>query len=287
MKTFTFIEPQGVVDYCPGDISGPVVVEPKLDGWRCLISWTNGVPVLYTRNGEEIPLPHIQREAALLMPPGFFLDGELFHPCGFSGIKSAIAHQDEALHYHVFDMVDEAFFEEGFDPRPYQERRWELDKCFRFANIQEDNHVHIIWSVKCMQDQIENVHAIRLELGFEGSVIKRLDSSYASGPTGDWMRIKPVQTADCVIIGVEQSETDPTRASSFIVCEPLGVTSKVHAGLTEDALRKALENPSSVINRVMEVAHRGRYKSGRMRNASFVRMRPDKTAAPQAQGVLV
>lgn len=280
-------ELQGVVDYHPGDVTGTVAIEPKLDGWSGHACWVDGVPVLYTRNGMEIPLPHIQREVAMLMPQGFFFHGELTHHAGFEAIKSAIARQSEDIHFHIFDMVDEAFFEQGFDPTIYIQRRTQLERLMlaRLAFWAPQNHVHLVCRECC--NDIDDQHARHLELGYEGSVLKHLDSPYRSGPTGDWMRIKPVSTTDCTIIGVEQSKTDPSRASSFVVCEPSGVTSKVHAGLTEDILREALEHPARFVDQVMETNHRGRYDSGKMRHASFVRMRPDKSATPAAQGVLV
>jgi len=93
-------ELQGVVDYQPGDIDSTVAIEPKLDGGRGHARWVDGIPVLYTRNGIEIPLPHIQRELALLMPQGYFFHGELTHHAGFEAIKSAIAQRSEDIHFH-------------------------------------------------------------------------------------------------------------------------------------------------------------------------------------------
>ena len=150
-------ELQGVVDYNPGDIDGMIAIEPKLDGWACIARWVDGVPVLYTRNGIELPLPHIQREVALLMPEGFFFHGELTHHAGFEAVKSAIAQRSEDIHFHVFDMIDEAFFEEGFDPTPYQERRWGLSMKFRYANTQSDNQVHLVPSKRCCESEVEDI----------------------------------------------------------------------------------------------------------------------------------
>lgn len=278
--TIKIIEPQGVVDYNPADVKGEVLVEPKMDGWRCLISWTDGVPELFTRNGEEIKLPHLQREAAMILPRGMFMDGELTHPEGFEAIKGAIALKDEDLEFHAFDLVRESFFETGVDKRSYIRRRCDLVEIFGSAET-NIHHVGIMFADPC---DVEVCHLKYLELGFEGSVVKLKHSLYREGKTGDWMRIKPVDTADCVVIGVMRSETDPTRARSIIVRNGDGIVTNVHAGLTEDFLRNAMEHPGRLVDQVMEIAYRGTYLSGKMRHASFVRMRPDKTMS--AQGVL-
>jgi ATP-dependent DNA ligase len=268
-----------VVDYQEGMVYGRVGIEPKLDGWRIRVRLSDGVPKIHSKGGEEIPLPHLQRELALALPALSWFDGELTHPDGFEAVKTAIAEQDERLMANVFDMVRD----NGPDETRFYERREALEALPYFKEQpRPDTRVHLVPSLFVKFSEIERAHSANLELGYEGSVLKRWDGFYGEG---DWMRIKPVTTTDCTVIGVEQSETDPSRASSIIVCEPSGVRSRVHAGLSMDALRKALRNPASVINKVMEVEHRGRYRSGRMRNTSFKRYRPDKKPAPQ--GVLV
>lgn len=284
-------ELQGVVDYKESMIEGAVAIEPKLDGWRVHARHVDGVPKLFSRNGIELPLPHIQRELALLIPQGYFFDGELTHTAGFEAIKGAIARQDEDLHFHVFDMVFEEFFHDGIDMREYRARREALEDVFEapegvltlgYMRVS----VHLVMMAKARDEGIEILHQSLLEQGYEGSVIKDPLAPYESGPTGAWMRIKPVSTVDCVIIGVERSETDPALASAIKVCDPEGVVSNVHSGISRDLLREMVNHPGRYVDLVVEISHRGKYASGKMRNASFVRLRPDKTAAPAAQGVL-
>ena len=276
------LELNNVVDYQEGTLCGSVALEPKEDGWRIRVRRHDGVPKIFSKSGQEIPLPNLQRELAFVLPLTYWFDAELMHPEGFEVIKGAIALKDDDLGVRVFDMVRDDMRENGPDETRYYERRAALEALPYFKELPHSyTRVHLMPSVTVKRSQIDRAHAANIELGYEGSVLKRLDSIYGED---NWMRIKPIQTTDCTVIGVEQSKIDPDRASALIVCEPSGVTSKVHAGLTEDALRKALRKPSSVINAVMEVAHRGRYKSGRMRNSSFVRYRPDKSAH---QGMLV
>lgn len=277
-------EPQGVIDYKEGMIDDAnVVVEKKEDGWSCIARWCDGVRKLFTRNGLELSIPHIQREVALLLPQGSFFHGEIVHHGGCEAMKSAIAQKSEDIHYHVFDMVDEVFFQTGVDARPYMERSYTLVEVM--GEEAPDSHIHVIESRVYRSVDIMEAHARHIELGYEGSVVKLLDSPYESGKTGAWMRIKPVFTVDCVIMGVEQSQTDPSMASSLIVRDGEGIVSKVHSGMSKDFLRDALKNPARLVGQVMEAEHRGLYDSGKMRHASFVRLRPDKTAK-QVQGVL-
>lgn len=280
--TIKIIEPQGVVDYNPTDVDGEVLVEPKLDGWRCLISWTDGVPVLYTRNGEDIPLPHIQREAAMILPRGMFLDGELTHHGGFEAVKGAIARKDEDLHFHAFDLVRESFFETGVDERSYIRRRCDLVEIFG----QDEMNVHHVPIMYADPDDIEVCHLKYMEQGYEGSVVKRKHSPYAEGKTGDWMRIKEVSTIDCVIDGVVESELQPGVVKSLIVRDGDGIVTRVGTGFRGPVKWDLWKRRLQITGQMVEVTHRGTYRSGKLRHAAFVRMRPDKTADQVTQGVL-
>lgn len=278
------IELQGVVDYQEGDVKGGVVVEPKLDGWRCIIKWLGGVPVLRTRNGEEITLPHLQREAALLMPPSYFLDGELTHPCGFGAIKSAIARRDEDLQYHAFDIVSTAVLIGEFDPCEYQERRRLLESTFdSMARTYGTENMHIVTSVYSTEADIYTNHKLFIEEGYEGTVIKLMHSYYRTGKAGNWMRIKDVDTADCVIEGMTESDLEPGTLKNIIVRNGDGIVTRVGTGFDSRTRRKMFARRGQLIGQVGEVAYRGLYPSGKMKHASFVRLRPDKTA--HGQGV--
>lgn len=58
-------------------------------------------------------------------------------------------------------------------------------------------------------------HACRL--GLEGIIAKHRDSSYRSGRTGDWLKIKCVQSESFIIVGYEQSTTARGGLASLLL----------------------------------------------------------------------
>lgn len=87
-----------------------VLVDPKLDGYRLMHIRQGGKDRLYTREGVELEIPHIQNALARLdLPEGTQLDGELYnHDLTFQKISSAASAfncDTHKLEYWVYDMV--------------------------------------------------------------------------------------------------------------------------------------------------------------------------------------
>jgi ATP-dependent DNA ligase len=104
----------------------------------------------------------------------------------------------------------------------------------------------------------------------EGYVAK---TDYHTG----WYKIKPVRTCDLVVIGVT---TSASRSFSGMVaalrCAPFGRDElcKVSAGLTP---ADRSQDRDTLVGRVVEIAHDGPTKHGRLRNPRLLRWRDDKS----------
>ncbi len=280
MSFMNISEAQGVIDYKGHEGEDQMVaIEPKKDGWRFRSYRRDGVPKLFTRGGLEKSIPHIQRELSLLQPVGDFFDGEITHPLGFDAVGSAIAKKDERLHFHVFDIVDEDRFEaDGVDRTPYYKRRMKLANIITMAySEEEDTHVHLMPSKRAWVSEADDYAARCIEIGYEGCVIKKLDSPYRSGKTGDWVRIKASITVDAMIVCVNESKTMRGHAASVSVKESCGTISTVASGIQLKDKKVFFENRRTMEGlMMMEVEARGRTKNGLLRSASLVRLRPDK-----------
>lgn len=253
---------QGVNDYKPGLVTGMVGVEVKYDGWCTASRREHGQINIYTRGGERLDLPHLSEAVDKALPPGYFFHSELTHPDGFQAIKAAIAQKDERLQLMVFDMPSESVFVDGFDRMHYQNR-----KGFLYEMIDEYDSNSLLIPV---HNDIKAVSEIQqffeglVARGYEGIVIKRLDSIYNAGKTNDWLRLKRVETQDCEIVGVEFNQ----KQHSYIVVDESGIRCRVRAGRVID--------DEDLLGRIIEVRHQGKFDSGIMRCPTFVRFRDDK-----------
>jgi ATP-dependent DNA ligase len=183
-------------------------------------------------------------------------------------------------------MVSEEFFVAGVDLRGYTTRKKALYKVFaekepfvlgsqlltyahfdKLTVITKDESINV--------EKIPEVHSIHLKLGHEGSVLKRPNSLYNLGKTTDWLRMKPVPTQDCEI--VEAVYNKPGELTVVKVLDEKGVICKVNAlGWNEIGLH--INNESSILGKIIEVAYSHLTEAGLMREPRFVRFREDKTS---------
>lgn len=162
----------------PGD------VQPKLDGFRCIIKAEGG----FSREGEVLPgAGHLH---AILKPifdraPNLMLDGELYnHELGddFNELGSLIkkgapsperqAEVEAKVQYHVYDIA-------SMTDKPWSERRVALQ-----ALVKAINHPSIIFvdtvSVGA-EDLYDQLHAEWVGTGFEGSMWRDRNALYEQG----------------------------------------------------------------------------------------------------------
>jgi bifunctional non-homologous end joining protein LigD len=186
--------------------------EVKWDGYRTLAAKDGPRVTLYSRNlkNATVEYPSIARAVASIALRAAILDGELV-AIDAEGHPSFQALHHQAIHhlaYYVFDILHN----DGRDLTRHSlsERRAILPGS---------------------AVQIE--HAVR-ELGLEGVVAKRLDSSYYAGRrSGSWIKVKFQQRQELVIGGFTD---DDGRVDALVVGyyegRRLMCAGKVRAGLT-------------------------------------------------------
>jgi ATP-dependent DNA ligase len=182
--------------------------EPKLDGFRGLL-WrrTATSSQLLSRNLRDLGpwFPEILRAASRL-PVGTLVDGEIVI-CDESGAAEfgrlqarlstartrvrALVREDPAV-LVVFDVLEHAGV--SLASQTLAARRQRLE-------------AHLTGIDPCLQvvAQTDNLQLARDWLSLpqlEGVVAKRADRPYASGRTGDWVKVKRHRTVDCAVVGV-------------------------------------------------------------------------------------
>lgn len=268
------------------------IFEPKIDGYRalCIKKDTKKLEFI-SRNGKSITddfpefnfLKNINAKKCIL-------DGEImiFDAQGnpsFELMQNRSRNQGKAV-YVVFDILEK----DGKDLRDLPiEKRKEI-----LANtIIENEHLQIIPFTDNGTELWKKIHKRNLE----GVMAKRKASSYIGQRSSQWLKIKEVNTIDCVIIGIIQKKREISSLALGLYDENnhLRFIGKVGTGFSEhllnelNGLLKRTKNlkvklygdlPKNLIpvvpNKVCEIKFLRVTKDFKLRMPVFIRLRPDK-----------
>lgn len=265
------------------------VMEPKYDGWRLLIYiGEDGVHLFsHTGTNHNGKLPALEAEFAKL-PAGTWIDGEavafkvdgefVVHEWGsvqkvLGANVTKAATLADTITFVAFDLISHA----NIDARslPFRRRRELLEAIF--AKYDFDAAI--------LTPQMPPSEAGLTSLvaqGFEGAVVKALDSTYQSGARGAGQtKLKPQETSDFIVVGYKPGESGFTGMVGAIIFGAYHDGKLVEVGRcsgmdmrTREALTK---DPKKYLGRVFECAHFG-YMKDAYRSPQWKRWRPDKDA---------
>lgn len=146
-------------------IRWPAMVQPKLNGIRCIAAGGR----FFSRNAKEFT--SVKHLAKHVPKNDSVIDGELYHhDMTFQQIASAVKRikpnlDSHKIQYWVYDCIMDA---------PYEKRYGYLERLF------EDNPT--VFVVPCFTIETESDlakhHAKFMEFGFEGTIIRNIDSPY-------------------------------------------------------------------------------------------------------------
>ncbi|PDT33922.1 ATP-dependent DNA ligase [Rhizobium sp. M10] len=208
--------------------------ELKWDGYRLAVHiGPQGIRIL-TRGGHDWThrFPAIVEAARALGPATMIIEGEavvldpegrpdfglLQQSLGASG-RQAGNRASDAIFY-AFDLI----YFDGHDLRgvEYRSRRHLLDDTLNGK----------VGAIR-LSETFDTEPAVLLEhvcrLGLEGIVGKNLDRPYRSGRTGDWVKIKCIQSEAFFIVGYEKSAASPAGFGSLVLAAYRGAD-LVHVG---------------------------------------------------------
>lgn len=264
----------------PAD-AGAWVLEPKFDGWRTIVVvQPTGAVLLYGgRNGNAYSgkVPYVEQALAAALPPGTAIDGELVCPSGWGGVQSAMTsgapHVPSALSPALTLVAFDVLEVNGQDVRAltWEQRRQILEM------IAWPNFTYL----SPTGDASVGSHARMLDLGMEGSVVKRRASTYRPGARSrDWLKLKAIGSEDCTVVGFDPGEGEFAGMIGAIRFRtPRGVESSA-SGMTLAERQRMTADPDAYVGRIVEIVHNGVMASGKLRHPRFKRMRDDRSPAP-------
>ena len=220
-------EPMLAISYCDANIEGfPILVQPKLDGMRLLISLEDNRVKIRTRRSRIYEFPHLEEELLDILnqlPDGAVLDGEFYkHGWNFNRISSAAktinGNKDtHRMKYHVYDIMVDG---------PYEERYAILENIF---TDNEYPHVVLVETNQVeSEEEIEVALDYYLDLKYEGIMLRKISAGaelentlYEMGRCtkkgANLIKYKLFNDTEATIVGVESAKGVEKGCAIFIL----------------------------------------------------------------------
>jgi len=292
---------------CEGrpEMSGKKRLEPKLDGVRVLMHVIGtAATVCYSRNGKVFEnFGHIQEQvqknfAKLVaangdrtLSYGFWLDGEVTGRTFQELMRQARRKEDvDALDsvFNVFDIIPSADWSRGYWNAQLHKRVDMLQRLRpvfdTMPNVELLPHIDVDLDSAEGQSQFKRYSNDMVLHGFEGIMIKDINSPYECKRNTFWMKWKPTITVDLQVVDVEQGTGRNSDRLGALVCEGVDdgkqIRVNVGSGFSDTDRDDYWTNRTSVIGRNVEILcdvitqnQDGTYS---LRFPRFVRFRDDK-----------
>jgi len=225
------------------------IIEPKYDGERIIAMRSNGKIALWTRRNIQATHKFPEIVAALkvnIEDDNWIVDGEMTVKGGFRQLLnrnvedrfriSLLAKKIPAT-YNIFDVVQ--YKKLDITKQPLFERKSTL-----LQSVHEDERIKIV-PFEELKDPVKQFNQYINE-GYEGAVIKNLDSVYEAGQRSkNWLKIKKGDTVDVHIIGATKS-TSSIPFGALMMEKDGKYFGKVGTGFSdrerEEILKRLIEN---------------------------------------------
>jgi len=270
-------------------IDYPVRVEPKLDGLRCVAVKHEGEVTMYTRSGSVLEtLPKIKSILQNSDWNEFVLDGEIMGADWNETASVAMSYKrgkdDSNMVFHVFDAIPFADWHDQETQLTLSDRTEVVEELVKKINNRSVTQVQgrLVNNIKELLDAYRQ----DTEAGYEGIMVKDLDSPYVFKRSDSVRKMKPVTTYEGVVVGHYQGNLGSKREGmwgGFEVVMPNGIVTRVGGGYT-DAVRAEIDlDPDSYVGRIVEVEGQpdpltddGLTRDGKVRFPVFVRFRDNR-----------
>jgi len=251
-------------------ITGVKLLEPKLDGVRCLtvVDYDARTVVQYTRNGKVLEnFSHIA-DALLAniddLGRSYVLDGEVVSN-SFQALMKQVHRKDDVqsgdARLMLFDILALSEFRKGKSTLG-QKRRSALLKTFK-PMFDKCGHIDVIEQTEVDLDgyvgelQFKQFNKDAIEAGFEGIMIKDVDAVYECKRSASWLKQKPFIEVSLNVIAVEEGTGKNEGRLGALICEGVddGKSIKVNvgSGFTDDQRAEYWMDKESMLGQIIEI----------------------------------
>ncbi len=254
----SFKEGEGIKILEP--VNYPVRVEPKLDGLRCIAVKQKGVVTFYTRNGTVLEtLPRIKAALEAGDYDDTVLDGEAmgedWNESASVLMSSKSKKDDSNIFYNVFDALPLNDWVEQQSAFSYEARCVMVSQIVVLVN---SKHVRQVPHINAKDEkQIKEFFAKCMNEGYEGVMLKRMDTPYEFDRSKNILKLKPVTDYTGIVCGWYEGRRGTKREGLFGGFDLLlqnGVITRVGGGFNDkDRAEIQLKGPDTYIGKAMDI----------------------------------
>lgn len=247
----------------------PVLVQPKLDGMRCLALFLPETKTveLFSRNGKPIvAVPHLNEQLALFMGHcGFeILDGELYNHemrHDFEGLMSIVRKnkeidKDKVMQYHIYDCPH--------DSQNFAERHASLLNAFEEAPLPGLVLVNTVLAES--HEKVLSIDSENIMNGFEGSMVRNPLSLYQNKRTSDLLKVKMFLEEEFEILGMEEGRGKLQGHVGSFICAIPGSENQVTFSVKMEGkmsrLAELFQDPSLFLGKKLTVRYQNLTNEG-------------------------
>lgn len=256
------------------------VLQFKYDGFCALAKKENGVVYLWSRQGKLLDVPtEIKAELAVALKEGETTHGELYnYGWGFQRLASAIKKRNADtpnLQYYIYDTPVLG--------KTYKERF--IDRWGNIPNILTPELTRVTGTTRLILAQtqivtdpetIPEIMAMSLSLGYEGLMIRNLNSHYVfKSRSYDLQKIKKFLDAEFEIIGGKEGTGRESGTVVFKCITDAGVEFDVRPRGTIEERSVMFDNLNSYIGKKLTVRYQNMSDEGSLRFPVGLHVRPD------------
>lgn len=213
-------------------IKGVKLLEPKLDGVRCItvVDYAARTVVQYTRNGKVLEnFSHITDSLLTHIDDlgrSYVLDGEVVSD-SFQALMKQVHRKDDVqsgdARLMLFDMIPLVEFKEGKSTLG-QRRRSNLLRSFKHT-FDKCGNIDVIPQIEVNLDEMVGEVQFRaynkdaIEKGFEGIMIKDPNAVYECKRSASWLKMKPFIEVSLTVLETEEGTGKNAGKMGALVCE--------------------------------------------------------------------
>ena len=183
------------------------IIQPKINGERCIVEWFAGEPVLISSYGNEFKYMDHLKDAIKMLARTYGpvpLDGEIYvHGWSREQIDSALRRRvnrsSEVAHlcYHIFDVRSVE--------KTYVRMTFLNDLRAEGQYLDGDSPLKSVPTTVVGEDVWMNLASKFVQDGYEGAVLRKIDSPWEAKRTVAMLKFKPTEVDKYEILDVNEA----------------------------------------------------------------------------------